>query len=240
MAPFAELAPRLRAIERWLLPGECLLCRQSTPGSEDDPLICGPCRSRWRPVPDPVCDRCGQPQMRGLECRVCPGWPQGFTHARSAVWLDGDARRAVHYLKYDGWWRVSGAMALTMRRLDLLTGPLCLVPVPLSVARLRLRGYNQSEHLARALARQVKGSLRPDALERVRDTGTQTALTPEARYANVDGAFAAGRVRRLRLLLVDDVFTTGATLATAAAALLAAGAQEVEAVTFARARLPVG
>jgi predicted amidophosphoribosyltransferase len=74
----------------------------------------------------------------------------------------------------------------------------------------------------------------------VRDTPTQTALTPEARHANVAGAFHAGPVKGLELVLVDDVFTTGATLAAAGAALLAAGAKRVEAVTFARAVTELG
>lgn len=104
---------------------------------------------------------------------------------------------------------------------------------------MRRRGYNQSERLAVALAR-AAGTVRTDLLRRARETPTQTALTPEERQANVAGAFTAGRVPPGRLVLVDDVFTTGATLAEAATALLAAGAQSVEAVTFARARQTVG
>src|SRR2546425_2106866 len=129
-----------------------------------------------------------------------------------------------------------------------------LVPVPLGAKRLRERGYNQSERLARALARRWR---RPVAclLERVRETATQTALTPEARRANVAGAFemrnaecgmrnespgvdSAFRIPNSALILVDDVFTTGATLAEAARALERAGARTVLAVTFGRAVLP--
>jgi len=126
-------------------------------------------------------------------------------------------------------------MAETMRGLEPLTGQVSLIPVPLGGRRQRVRGYNQSERIATALAGRTRHGVRTDLLRRVRETPTQTALTPEARHANVAGAFSADPVDGLELVLVDDVFTTGATLAAAAAALMAAGARRVEAVTFARA-----
>jgi ComF family protein len=141
----------------------------------------------------------------------------------------------VHRLKYDGWSRAAEGMAEAMRQLEPLTGQVSLIPIPLGARRLRERGYNQSERLAAALASQSTLAVRADLLQRVRETPTQTALTPEARHANVAGAFQAGPVKGLELVLVDDVFTTGATLAAAAAALVEAGAARVEAVTFARA-----
>jgi ComF family protein len=155
------------------------------------------------------------------------------------VWLDGTAREAVHRLKYEGWWRVAEALATAMRELEPLTGQVCLIPVPLGPRRLRARGYNQSERMAAALSDALGLRVRTDLLARRRDTRTQTALTPEARQANVAGAFEAHGARGLACVLVDDVFTTGATLAEAALALHAAGAARVEAVTFARAALPV-
>jgi ComF family protein len=230
----------LAGVERWLLPAACLLCNEPVPDREGDALICDLCRMRWRTVPHPVCERCGQPSQSGLECRLCVGWPDGLTRARSAVWLDGSARAAVHRLKYEGWSRAAEAMAESMRRLEPLTGQVCLIPVPLAGRRLRDRGYNQSERIAAALGSRVKLPVRCDLLQRIRETRTQTALTPEARHANVSGAFHAGPVTGLELVLVDDVFTTGATLAAAAAALVGAGAARVEAVTFARAVTDLG
>ncbi|HEV7365299.1 MAG TPA: double zinc ribbon domain-containing protein [Gemmatimonadales bacterium] len=230
----------LAGMERWLLPAACLLCGEPVPERQADALICDLCRIRWRPIPHPLCGRCGQPSLGDLACRLCAEWPEGLARVRSAVWLEGSARDAVHRLKYDGWTRASKAMAETMRSLEPLTGRVSLIPVPLGRRRLRQRGYNQSECLAHALGGAVGAPVRTDLLGRVRETPTQTALTPEARHANVAGAFHAGAVRGLELVLVDDVFTTGATLAAAGAALSEAGAARVEAVTFARAVVELG
>ncbi|MBA3497908.1 MAG: ComF family protein [Gemmatimonadales bacterium] len=236
MPSFAEA---LAGVERWLLPPVCLLCDSPVPPRQGDDLVCDLCRSRWEPVPAPLCARCGQPAFGELECRLCAGWPMGLDRVRSAVWLRGTARDAVHRLKYEGWWRVAESLATAMRGLEPLTGQVSLVPVPLGARRLRARGYNQSERLATALGALIRRPVRPDGLSRPRETKTQTALTPEGRQANVAGAFAGGPVAGLDCVLVDDVFTTGATLVEAASALRRAGAARVEAVTFARAEPPV-
>jgi ComF family protein len=237
---FRLLTTTLSGVERWLLPPACLLCSEPVPDREGDALICSLCRVRWRAIPYPVCQRCGQPRLQELECRLCQAWPEGLARVRSAVWLEGSSRDAVHRLKYDGWSRVAETMAHAMRALEPLTPGVSLIPIPLGARRLRARGYNQSEHIALALGQCTGLSVRPDLLRRVRETPTQTALTPEARHANVAGAFRASAVVGDRLVLVDDVFTTGATLAAAAAALRQAGATRVEAVTFARALVELG
>ena len=232
-------ADALAGVERWLLPPACLLCDAPVPLRQGDALVCELCRSRWEPVVPPLCARCGQPAFGDLECRMCAGWPPGLDRIRSAVWLRGSAREAVHRLKYEGWWRVADALAEAMRALEPLTGQVCLIPVPLGARRLRIRGYNQSERIADALGARVGAPVRTELLRRRRETRTQTALTPEGRQANVAGAFEARGAVGLACVLVDDVFTTGATLAEAAAALRLGGAGRVEAVTFARAEPPV-
>lgn len=242
MSRFAELAgavsTTLLGVERWLLPPACLLCGEAVPAREGDALVCPICRLRWHRVPHPVCARCGQPVAEPEECLLCATWPEGLARVRSAVWLEGSARGAVHRLKYEGWWRICEVMADAMRGLEPLTADVCLVPVPLGRRRRRSRGYNQSERMAAALGARLGLPVCEGLLSRVRETPTQTALTPAARHANVAGAFEARDATGLDLVLVDDVFTTGATLAWAGAALAGAGARRIEAVTFARARPP--
>jgi ComF family protein len=234
MPAFAE---RWRAVEQWLLPGECLLCRERV--GREDPLICAVCRVRFLPVPTPQCPRCGQPTDAGRACLVCPEWPAAFGPVASAVWLDHRARRAVHLLKYDGWHRVAAALAGPMAALAPLTGRPVLVPIPLGATRLRTRGYNQSAKIAQAVAVRLGLVVDEGLLSRVRETASQTTLTPDQREANLRRAFRARTPVPERIVLVDDVFTTGATLVSAALALLDAGAAEVRAVTFARAEPPL-
>lgn len=238
--PFARLAASLGPAEKWFLPGECLQCHSAV--GPDDPLICAPCQSRWRRLPEPQCPRCGQPVLNAPDvCRVCAAWPDGLMRARSAVWLDANARGAVHLLKYAGWWRVADPMARLMARVDPPLQPGILVPIPLGSKRARARGYNQAEKLAIALGRHAGLAVDAGLLSRARETPSQTALAPEARRANIADAFECRALEsRAHIVLVDDVFTTGATLVEAAVTLLEAGALTVDAVTFARAQPPLG
>jgi ComF family protein len=148
----------------------------------------------------------------------------------------------VHQLKYNGWRALAGPMAERMSRVTLpqeLTEEVRLiVPVPTTRARLRTRGYNQAELLAREFAAR-HGLQLFLGLQRARAADTQTALQPLERAANVAGAFrlegGEERIRGAHLLLIDDVLTTGATSAECATTLVAAGARCVSVLTFARA-----
>lgn len=165
--------------------------------------------------------------------------------ARSYCWIGpGTGKQIVHSLKYDGWTRVAEEIA---ERMSHVTVPVdvrlernALVPVPLSRQRRRERGFNQSELIARALAKLWQVPVWPSALERQSSTRSQTQLTPGERLGNVAGAFSVPAAQRAalrgaHLVLVDDVVTTGATLRASASALFAAGARTISYMTFGRA-----
>jgi ComF family protein len=160
--------------------------------------------------------------------------------ARWAVALGAPADALVHGLKYEGWRDLAPFMAERMARLDPgLSGPgpaPVVVPVPTTPRRERSRGYNQARLLARGVAR-IRGLKLVDALARREGRGTQVSLHPDERRLNVEGAFRLATdapLSGLRVLLIDDVLTTGATASAAAAALERGGVSGVVVLTFAR------
>jgi competence protein ComFC len=204
-------------------------------------LWCAVCHSTVRPVCDPVCPHCGRPQRSDDLCSQCRHTQRlhGIDGIRSAVVFEGPLRQAIHHLKY------SGRSSLAEPLGDYMVarwqaGPLpadLIVPVPLHTARLRERGYNQSTLLARRLSNASALPVVEGALARIRATAPQITLNAAEREANVRDAFEARAelVISRRVLLVDDVCTTGATLAACSRALKAAGATSVWALTLARA-----
>ena len=236
----------LADLEGLLLPQACIGCGNYLAPEARESGCCAVCRSRLRRILPPACGRCGQPNDRwdapGPSCGFCRAWPPDLAWAASAVWMDeGPARELVHGLKYGGWRVAACPMAEVLAR-ELgarLASVELLVPVPLGRRRLRARGYNQAAVLAAALSARTGVPTREGLLARTRDTRTQTALGPAERWANVAGAFrATAPLAGTRVALVDDVLTTGATLAACAAALAASGAVAVGALTFARAAIP--
>ena len=221
------------ALARFLLPNACVVCSQpGNPDAQHDALLCALCRNRLTSV-IPGCTRCSQPLPPVGPCRFCAEW-DGLETVRSAVWLGDGARQAVHALKYGGVRAMAEPLAdVAAHRLAAMRG--VLVPIPLGDRRLRTRGYNQAAELAHALGRRWRLPVRPESLVRQRETQTQTELAPEARRANVEGAFLPANRGHGTVILVDDVLTTGATLLAAAQALRSAGWGPVQAVTFARA-----
>jgi ComF family protein len=146
----------------------------------------------------------------------------------------------VHALKYEGWPELAESMGRELAKLPLPPedGMSLVVPVPTTTKRLRRRGYNQAELLARSLAQRTGRELRP-ALVRRAEGRSQTALTPAERHENVRGVFAPREsqpdLAGARVLLVDDVLTTGATAGEAAVTLASMGASSVTLLAFARA-----
>lgn len=216
-----------------IFPRRCGGCGK--PGRE----WCDACRAQIRAVGSSICPHCGRPQPQSAVCPHCRHTPLEINGIRSAVMFEGPAREAIHHLKYNG--RTSLAEPLG----DLLieswqANPLpadMLVPVPLHQARLRERGYNQSALLGKRLAQATGLPLIEPALRRVKATVPQITLTAAERKANVQDAFEARAelVGGKRVLLIDDVCTTGSTLEACQLALKRASAQSVWALTLARA-----
>ena len=191
-------------------------------------------------LPSPLRQAQGGAKGRGFfgdDCRACSEHPLAMTRTRAAFRYEGDVRRIVHAFKFGG----QSALAASLG--EVLTGVWeehgfdvdAIVPVPLTAMRRRTRGFNQALLLAREVSR--ASSVAVDEVLRRRRGGPPQAGSASAveRRRNVEGAFEAGRlVAGKRLLLIDDVITTGATLDACARALIDAGASEVSALTLAR------
>jgi ComF family protein len=192
-------------------------------------------------VSDPACDGCGMPfeYNIGARCPACLAQPRAFARARAACLYDEHSRDLILQFKHAD--RVDLAPLLTRwlsrAGADLLEGADAVAPVPLHPGRLFRRKYNQAAELARPLARQFGLTYLPDALIRAKATDSQGGKSGSGRRRNVAGAFLvrdAARVTGKRIVLVDDVLTTGATAEACAKALLKAGCAAVDVLVLAR------
>ncbi len=216
----------------FVLPPRCVGCRQS--GS----LLCVNCRQALPRLTGIVCERCARPCSESV-CYHCKIAPLALNRIRAAVLFKDNVPPLVHQFKYYRVFGLASVMAEVMQAFIPLTAVECdlIVPIPLHPQRQKERGYNQSTLLARELAGQSGISYTSDALHRVRYTTPQARLKMDDRRVNVHQAFSATatHVAHKRIVLVDDVCTTGATLESAAEALYTAGATAVSAHCFARA-----
>lgn len=222
------------AVVDTLYPPRCAACRRR------GTWVCADCDRALPRFAPPWCARCGRPED-GRPCE-CDGWPAAVTTLRSVAAHDGWLRQAIIAFKYDDEWARADHLAIVLadvvRAVD-ADAIDALVPVPLHPERLRRRGYNQSALLADRVGA-IVGTPVVAALRRVRPTPRQVGLSDIERRSNVAGAFAPEtvRVEGLRLLLIDDVVTTGSTIAACAETLEAAGAVDVRAASLTRQRGP--
>lgn len=209
-----------------LFPKRCAGC-----GAGPWPF-CESCREAIVPLSPPWCSRCGAPAPGPVDrCRHCP--PEPIAIARAPFLLEGPARRAVHRLKYGGWRPVAEALGAAM--VEVVASPAdALAWVPLSRRRRAARGFDQARALAIAVGRRLDLPTLP-LVRRVSDVGPQAERSGAERRLAMRGAFAATGRAPARVLLIDDVLTTGATAAACAEALANAGAWEISVLTAARA-----
>lgn len=222
-----------RVLVDLLYPPRCIGCGQG--GS----LYCRACRDSVRLIVPPVCPLCGAPQDRQALCARCADRPLLVDGIRSAALFEGTLREAIHQFKY-GYVRELAAPLADLLIACFQEIPVradVIVPVPLHRRRLKERGYNQAVLLAERLGEAAGISVARDMLYRNRHTMSQAMLNAQERRRNVEGAFSCANrsVHGKRVLLVDDVCTTGATLEACSVALKERGALSVWALTVARA-----
>src|SRR6266566_10174456 len=223
------------------LPTLCVACREPVDGEG----VCAECWAKLSFIAPPFCPRLGIPFVYapgpGLLSMEAIADPPAYQRARAAVRYDDVARTLVHALKYQDRTDLAPAMGRWMARAghELLKEADALIPVPLHWRRGWSRRYNQSGALARSIERQSGVKVLSEALRRVRPTQQQIGLSRPQRASNVQGAFkvAADRtadIQGRRIVLVDDVLTSGATVDACARALLRAKAAQVDVLVFAR------
>lgn len=231
-----------------LYPACCMACAEPV---ADPNQLCAACWGEARLIDGTVCDRCGSPMPLTLRsgdvirCEPCQAGAAKWDRGRAASLYAGSARALVLALKHGDRPDIAAALGAWMTRSarELIAEADILVPIPLHWRRFLTRRYNQSAELSRAMAALSGLPHGPDLLRRMRPTEMQRARSSSARHRNVAEAFAVPRhmrdtVRGARILLVDDVLTTGATLNEATHALRQAGAAQVSIAVFTRVEAP--
>jgi competence protein ComFC len=228
----------------FVYPEVCQLCGEAR-GAPEESFLCRGCRASVRFITPPFCERCGLPFEGAITnsfvCSNCQGQEWQFSYARSAVVARDQVLEVIHRYKYQQalWFEPFLAELLVQRACPEISKSdwNWIVPVPLHPTKQREREFNQAERLARRLSSASGIPMNTGLLRRQTATRTQTLLSREERLANVRNAFVArdsACLKGERIVLVDDVFTTGATTGACAKVLRALGAGEVCVWTVAR------
>jgi ComF family protein len=243
--PFAQAANQwLNAALGFVYPEWCQICdgARATPGQG---FVCDGCRAAVRMIEPPFCAKCGRPYQGQITaefvCSQCAETNPCYAFARSAALAHGPLLEVIHRYKYNqALYHEPFLAGLLTDRAKPALDPAAwdlIVPVPLHPKKLRQREFNQAERLAKRLATATGIPMNKRLLRRTNATRTQTKLTRSERFENVRGAFSPRKgasARNARVVVVDDVFTTGATTNACAEALLDAGAASVCVWTVAR------
>ena len=226
----------------WIYPPKCMACRALLPPQVPPRAwLCAQCKPLLVPLQGPFCPRCGSPLPEDAACTACRGRPFAFDFHRAGFPYDGVLQELLHQMKFRSYKQYAQGLGHIlaencadwkwMQSYDFL------VPVPLHPAKKRSRGYNQAAVLAKPLALALDIPLAEGLIQRVRNTPPQSGLSPSEREKNLMGAFAYNNRKKLdiahpKILLLDDIFTTGTTMHACAQVLKNQGAAGVACISL--------
>ncbi len=216
-------------------PRCCPVCQKIL--KDQNRMICPECENKLHPVGHPRCFLCGKPVNEGEYCRDCEKHPHLFDQGRGIFIYDELMRRSVTRYKYYGCREYGDFYAAAMYRFGrnelLRWKPQLIVPVPVHKTKLRMRGFNQSQYLAEGISRYSQIPTDSDLVHKIHKTPSQKKLNAVQRRKNLETAFlVTRRIREKRILIVDDVYTTGSTMDAMAACLRKKGAEKIYFLTL--------
>lgn len=216
----------------FIYPPECAGCNSS------GEIWCKDCQESVHTITEPICPLCGYPSIKTEICSNCQETPPPYTALRSWAEYEGPLREALHNLKYKNDLELgnvfSSALVTIIRALNWNFD--FIIPMPISPNHYKVRGYNQSMVIARPIALALGISIANNLVERNKETRSQVNLNREERFKNLQSAFSANSAKLLnkKVLLVDDICTTGATISSCSKTLKDAGCSEIYCLTVAR------